>query len=78
LDVDLITIGNRLFALNSNFQARVDLHELNPNTGASMLSAQVHTASGSVLSAEGLAQVNGQLKIVFASIQRLIRVVQTR
>jgi hypothetical protein len=65
LDVDLVTIGDRLFALNSNFEVRVDLHEIDPMTGASISSAQVHTAGGNVLLAEGLGQVNGQLKIGF-------------
>jgi hypothetical protein len=69
VDVDLAMLGTRLFALNTNFQVRVDLHEINPATGAAISSAQVHTVSGvvttNVLNAEGLSQVNGQLKIGF-------------
>jgi hypothetical protein len=64
-DVDLVRVGDRLFALNSDFELRVDLHELDPNTGASISAVQVHTPVENVLLAEGLAQVNGQLKIGF-------------
>ncbi len=67
LDVDLATVGNRLFALNSDFLNRVDLHELNPFTGDALSSNQVMLGASAVLNAEGLTQFTGQLKIGYST-----------
>ena len=63
-DIDLATLGNRLFATNSDTGVRVDLHEISPFTGASLSSVQVQ---GGVVVAEGLAGVGNQLKLGFSS-----------
>jgi hypothetical protein len=64
-DVDLVTVGNKLYALNSQYNVRVDLHEINATSGASVSVVQVHRAVGTVGLAEGLAQVDGTLVIGF-------------
>ncbi len=63
--VDLTTVGNRLFALDTFFENSVDLHELNPATGASISSVPVEIGAMPILHAEGLAYVGTQLKIGF-------------
>jgi hypothetical protein len=68
LDIDLArTPDGRLWGLNSQFQVRVDLYEINPITGAMISSVQILLPSGSpVTSAEALTSEGAQLKIGYA------------
>ena len=66
LVVDLATVGSRLFALYAPGNlGPVDLHELDPLTGASLSSARVRTSSGEIAYGEGLTNSASGLIIGF-------------
>ncbi len=68
LDVDLArTSDGRLWALNSEFQTRVDLHEISMTTGAVLSSVQVTLGSVGIRSAEGLANSGNLLTLGYSS-----------
>ncbi len=66
-DIDLTTLNGKLYGLHSDYLNRVDLHEINPFTGASISSVQVKNGGVNILSAEGLTAIGGQLKIGFST-----------
>lgn len=60
------TADGRLWALNSRFGNRVDLHEINTATGAVISSAQVTLGGNALLSAEGLSHSGNQLRLSYS------------
>jgi hypothetical protein len=63
MDIDLTSFGGRLFGLNSNFGVSVDLVEINPSSGNILWSTPVMRNNIPLASAEGLTNINTQLKI---------------
>jgi len=67
VDTDLASFGDRLFILNTIYQNRVDIYEVNPTTGATLSSAQVAYENKPVLHAEGLTNLGKKLIIGFSA-----------
>lgn len=64
---DLASFNNRLFILDTVFQNRVDIYEVNPSTAQTVSSAQVLLNGNPVLHGEALTNEGNQLKIGFSS-----------
>ena len=65
--VDLASFDDRLFALDSDFQNRVDIYEIDPSTAATISSAQVFLGGNAILNGESLTNFGSQLKIGFSA-----------
>ena len=68
-DIDLaVSSDGRLWGLNSEFETRVDLWEIDKATGAITSSFQVFDGTRAVTNAEGLGARGNQLEIAFAPV----------
>ncbi len=68
--IDLATLNGKLYGLHSNPFNRVDFHEINLQTGASISSVQLfidNDPTDPMRHAEGLTAIDGQLIIAYSS-----------